>query len=696
MLFNDPALSALKQQFVKEKIKKEGVVKGTDRGFGFLEADRESYFISPDDMRNVMHGDRIQAYIESDDQGRQRAKPIKLVDNFLKRFIARTVLSQGKLSVLPDHPNIHFRITAKDLRQDKSLPLTSSDWVVCNLTAHALKNGRFEAEITERICAKDDPQTPWIVSLRRYDLPLCEPADREFKFLESNLPRIDLTEIPFITIDSAHTEDMDDALFIEKTEKGFKLKVAIADPTGYIDEQSDLDTYAAQRGFSIYLPGKDIPMLPRILSQDLCSLRENQPRPALVGSFFVSNDGAIDFSKSSFELATIKSHGKLIYNDVSDYLEHKENTSFTPSSEVEKVLLDLVDFTRVRDKYRSTYAATFRNKPDYDFILNAEGALDHIEVNHRRIANQIVEESMITANVCAGQLLAEKINCGIFNTHAGFDKKKIAELKELLDSEHCPYKEQDLETIEGYNSIRRFALSTENNYMDSRIRKLQEYSQITITPAPHFALGVENYATWTSPIRKYGDMINHRLLKSIAVGTTHPKLPDDNTLFMMNTARRTNRMAERDVRDWLYVDYLEPEIEKHTIFQGEVFDISRGGMRVTLDDNGAMIFVPFSFMSPDKESLTLDGERGIALKGTETVLKLGDPIKVKIITVDKENRSATGAPAESIGGVMLPDPYAKRDLPRRHPLRQNQGNRNNDQGRNHRSDHHKDRLFLKR
>lgn len=696
MLFNDPALSALKQQFVKEKIKKEGVVKGTDRGFGFLEADRESYFISPDDMRNVMHGDRIQAYIESDDQGRQRAKPIKLIDNFLKRFIARTVLSQGKLSVLPDHPNIHFRIPAKDLRQDKNLPLTSSDWVVCNLTAHALKNGRFEAEITERICAKYDPQTPWIVSLRRYDLPLCEPADREFKFLESNLPRIDLTEIPFITIDSAHTEDMDDALFIEKTEKGFKLKVAIADPTGYIDEQSDLDSYAAQRGFSIYLPGKDIPMLPRILSQDLCSLRENQPRPALVGSFFVSNDGAIDFSQSHFELATIKSHGKLIYNDVSDYLEHKENASFTPSSEVEKVLLDLVDFTRVRDNYRATYAATFRNKPDYDFILNADGALDHIEVNHRRIANQIVEESMITANVCAGQLLAEKLNCGIFNTHAGFDKKKIAELKELLDSEHCPYKEEDLETIAGYNSIRRFALSSENNYMDSRIRRLQEYSQITITPAPHFALGVENYATWTSPIRKYGDMINHRLLKSIAVGTTHPKLPDDNTLFMMNTARRTNRMAERDVRDWLYVDYLEPEIEKHTIFQGEVFDISRGGMRVTLDDNGAMIFVPFSFMSPDKESLTLDGERGVALKGTETVLKLGDPIKVKIITVDKENRSVTGAPAESIGGVMLPDPYAKRDLPRRPSFRQNQGNRNDNQERNRRSDHHKDRRFSKR
>ena len=165
---------------------------------------------------------------------------------------------------------------------------------------------------------------------------------------------------------------------------------------------------------------------------------------------------------------------------------------------------------------------------------------------------------------------------------------------------------------------------------------------------------------------------------------------------MMNTARRTNRMAERDVRDWLYVDYLEPEIDKRTIFQGEVFDISRGGMRVSLDDNGAMIFIPFSFMSPDKDSLTLDGEHGIALKGMETVLKLGDPIKVKIVAVDKENRSVTGAPAESIGGVLLPDPYAKKDLPRRPSFRQNSNRRNDDSGRSRRLDHHKDHRFSKR
>ncbi len=681
MLFDDPALSALKQQFVKEKVKKEGIVKGTDRGFGFLEADRESYFIAPDDMRSVTHGDRITAFIESDDQGRMRAKPCKLVDPFLKRFIARTVISQGRLSVIPDHPNIHIRINAKDVRSDKGEELKSSDWVVCNLTSHALKDKGFEAEITELVCRKDDPKTPWTVSLRRYDLPLQEPADEAFKFLENDLPRSDMTAVPFVTIDSAHTEDMDDALFIEKVEGGFKLLVAIADPTGYIAEDSELDRLAAVRGFSIYLPGRDIPMLPRILSQDLCSLRQDEIRPALVGTFYVGSDGAIDFTRSHFELANIKSHGKLIYNEVSDYLEGKEDAVFKPSEQIERVLRDLVDFTRARDSYRATNAASFRNKPDYEFILTPEGALDHIEINHRRIANQIVEESMITANVCAGQMLAEKLNCGIFNTHGGFDMKKKDDIIELLNLEKCPFTEESLTTIEGYNAIRRFALSTDSNYMDSRIRRLQEYSQITNTPAPHFALGVPNYATWTSPIRKFGDMINHRLLKSIAVGTAHPKLPDEDTLLQMNTAKRTNRMAERDVRDWLYVDYLEPEIEKRTVFTGEVFDITRGGMRVTLDDNGAMIFVPFSFMSPDRDSLTLDGDKGVGIVGTEVVLRLGDAVKVKIVDVDKENRSITGAPAQSIGGLMLPDPYVKREAPRR----LNNDSRRNDHGNGGRS-----------
>ena len=178
-----------------------------------------------------------------------------------------------------------------------------------------------------------------------------------------------------------------------------------------------------------------------------------------------------------------------------------------------------------------------------------------------------------------------------FNIHCGFDMQKKKDIVELLEKEKCPFDEDKLDTIEEYNKVRRFAVDNNNDYLDSRIRKLQEYSEISITPGPHYALGVENYATWTSPIRKYGDMVNHRLIKSLIANTVKPTLPDEDLLKEMNDARRTNRMAERDVRDWLYVEFLEPEIEKKTVFNGEIFDISRGGLKVILTENLSLIHI---------------------------------------------------------------------------------------------------------
>lgn len=263
---------------------------------------------------------------------------------------------------------------------------------------------------------------------------------------------------------------------------------------------------------------------------------------------------------------------------------------------------------------------------------------------------------MIVANVAAGNFLANKLNSGIYNIHKGFDLQKKKDLIELLKKENCPFDETKLDTIEEYNAIRRFAVNNNNDYLDSKIRKLQEFSEISIAPGPHYALGIENYATWTSPIRKYGDMVNHRLLKNIIVNTPHPILPDDNILKIMNEARRTNRMAERDVKDWLYVEYLEKEIEKKTVFTGDIFDISRGGLKVLLQENGAMIFIPFSYICADKESLILDSDNGEIIVNGKTEKRLADTIKVKIAEVNHDTRSIIGALAEPIGNLPLLNP----------------------------------------
>lgn len=664
MLFDDPALRQLKQKFNQEKIRKEGTVRSTDRGFGFLEtSDKESYFITPNNMRSVMHGDRISAVIESDDKGKQQAVPEKVITPVLSRFVGRVKLNKNKIQVIPDLPNVSLPIFTVDKRQDQSIALKNGDWVICNLVKHALKDGNFKAELIERITDAKDPKVPWTVVLRGLDLPLEPPSFHEFVNNEADLLREDLTAIPFVTIDSAKTKDMDDALYIEKnSDNSFKLYVAIADPTAYISEDSPLNKIAASRAFSIYLPGRDIPMLPRELSDDLCSLKENEERQALVGIIPIFSDGTVDSLNTEFKLAKIKSHGKLVYNYVSDFLEKGSSDNFAPSDEIKDILNKLVEFTKLRDNYRSTHAASFKNRPDYDFVLTEDGALDHIEVNYRRIANQIVEEAMISANIAAGDILAAKFNSGVFNSHKGFDLSATNEILSLLESEGFKGADaQNLNDMQEFSAIRRYANEMESGYLDARIRKLQEYSQISITPAPHFALGVNNYATWTSPIRKYGDMVNHRLLKALILHSEHPTLPDDATLQTMNQARRINRMAERDVKDWLYVDYLEGDIAKKTEFTGEIFDVVRGGLRVSLKENGAMIFIPASLIADIKSDVDFDGQNGIVFVSGKPAWRLSDEIKVRILAVNKETRSIVGAPTVGLPGVVLPNPEDQRN-----------------------------------
>lgn len=672
MLFDDPALKALKQSFDSHKERKEGLVRASDRGFGFMEtSDRTSYFIAPNFMKNLLHGDKISAVITEDASGRRQAEPETLIESALSDFVGRIKVNsfegKRKLSVQPDSPTIKAHIPCDDKRKDKSAELKNGDWVKCRLTKHGLKDQRFRADIVEYVTTAADPKAPWTVSLKELNLPLqCPECPPDLTFNEKDEPREDLTALPFVTIDSEKTKDMDDALYITKEADGsFVLYVAIADPTGYIAEGSSLDKEAAKRAFSIYLPGRDIPMLPRELSDDLCSLREGEARPVLCAKIPVSADGTVISEQAVFSLATIKSHGKLIYNQVSDYLEQGSCPDFTPSDEIAARLKLLVEFTKARDQYRCTHSAPFRNRPDYEFVLTADGALDHIELNYRRIANQIVEEAMITANIACGDILAAKFNAGIFNTHKGFDLSDSRAILDLLRAEGYPdVTAESLATIEGFCAVRRYAAALDSPYLDNRIRKLQEFSQISVTPAPHFALGLQNYATWTSPIRKYGDMINHRLLKALLLKRPSPQLPNADTLQTMNTARRVNRQAERAVREWLYVDYLYADVAKSTVFNGEVFDVVRGGLRIVLQENGAMVFIPSVYISDDKTALEFSNLTGELLVNGKCALRLGDTLPVRLVEINKSTRSITACPTQPIGGLKLPDP-ALAQQPRR-------------------------------
>ncbi len=643
MLQDNPLLAQLKQQLHSQTPRAEGVVKATEKGFGFLEVDaQKSYFIPPPQMKKVMHGDRVIAVIHSE-KDRESAEPEELVEPFLTRFVGKVQRKDDRLAIIPDHPLLKDAIPCRAARGVEH-DFQDGDWAVAEMRRHPLKGDRsFYAELTQFITFGDDHFVPWWVTLARHNLEKEAPEGTAAAMLDEALARRDLTALDFVTIDSASTEDMDDALFAEKLPDGkLQLTVAIADPTAWIAEGSKLDDAAKVRAFTNYLPGFNIPMLPRELSDNLCSLRPQEVRPVLACRIIIDAEGAIE-ENIEFFAATIESKAKLAYDDVSDWLEG--NNRWQPQTD--NIAQQITLLNRIclsRSEWRHTHALVFKDRPDYRFVLGEKGEVLDIVAEPRRIANRIVEESMIAANICAARVLRDKLGFGIYNVHTGFDPANSEQLAALLKTHGMHVDTAEVLTLDGFCKLRRELDAQPTGFLDSRIRRFQSYAEISTEPGPHFGLGLEAYATWTSPIRKYGDMINHRLLKAVIKGETTPR-PQAEVTVQMAERRRLNRMAERDVGDWLYARFLKDKAGTDTRFAAEIIDVSRGGMRVRLVDNGAVAFIPAPFLHAVRDELVCSQESGtVQIKG-EVAYKVTEVIDVTIAEVRLETRSVIARPA---------------------------------------------------
>ncbi|HHF3796134.1 TPA: exoribonuclease II [Haemophilus influenzae] len=655
MFQDNPLLAQLKQQIHDSKEQVEGVVKSTDKAYGFLECDKKTYFIAPPSMKKVMHGDKIKATIEK--QGdKEQAEPESLIEPMLTRFIAKVRFNKDKkLQVLVDHPNINQPIGAQQAKSVKE-ELQEGDWVVANLKNHPLRDDRFfYATINQFICRADDELAPWWVTLSRHEQSRYPVQGAEPYEMLDQKTRENLTALHFVTIDSESTMDMDDALYIEpiaqnSTQTGWKLVVAIADPTAYIALDSQIEQEAKQRCFTNYLPGFNIPMLPRELSDELCSLIANETRPALV--CYIETDLAGNITaKPHFVSAYVQSKAKLAYNKVSDYLEQADNAWQPETPETAQQIHWLHQFTKARIQWRKTHSLLFKEKPDYAFVLAENGKVQEIKAEYRRIANQIVEEAMIIANICAAQFLHEQAKTGIFNTHSGFDKKFLENAHHFLMANLANeqnqtelaerYSVENLATLNGYCQMRHDIEPIESDYLELRLRRYLTFAEFKSELSPHFGLGLEGYATWTSPIRKYSDMVNHRLIKAVLAKQPYEK-PQNDVLARLQEARRQNRLVERDIADWLYCRYLADKVASNAEFEAEVQDVMRGGLRVQLLENGASMFIPASTLYNNKEEIQVNSDEiALYIKGERTY-KIGDMVKVKLTEVKEATRSIVG------------------------------------------------------
>ncbi|SPZ59378.1 Exoribonuclease 2 [Serratia quinivorans] len=643
MFQDNPLLAQLKQQLHSQTPRVEGVVKGTEKGFGFLEVDgQKSYFIPPPYMKKVMHGDRVSATLHTEKE-REIAEPETLIEPFLSRFVGRVQKRDDRLSIVPDHPLLKDAIQCRPVR-GLNHNFQAGDWAVAEMCRHPLKGDRgFNSDLTQFITDGEDHLAPWWVTLARHNLEKEAPEMIAISEPDASLPREDLTALNFVTIDSASTEDMDDALFVQDNGDGsLQLTIAIADPTAYVEQGSPLDEIARKRAFTNYLPGFNIPMLPRDLSDNLCSLRPNQRRPVLACRVTIGADGALA-DDIRFFAAEIESKAKLVYDEVSDWLEGIAGWQ-PPSDDIAQQITLLKRVCDVRNSWRHQHALVFKDRPDYRFVLGEKGEVLEIVTEQRRTANRIVEECMIASNVCAAIVLRDRLGFGIYNVHTGFDPLLVEQAVTVLQANGVEADAEKLLTLEGFCELRRHLDSQPTQFLDSRIRRSQTYAEISTTPGPHYGLGLEAYATWTSPIRKYGDMVNHRLLKAIIAEQSAEK-PQDEVTVQLAERRRLNRMAERDVGDWLYARYLKDKAGTDERFNAEIIDVTRGGLRVRLLDNGAVAFIPAPFIHAVRDEMVCSQETGtVQIKG-EVVYRQGDNLQVTIAEVRMETRSVIARPA---------------------------------------------------
>ncbi len=646
MFQDNPLLAQLKQQMKATLPTKEGTIKATERGFGFLETDKqESFFIPPNYMRKVIHGDRIKAILRTEND-KEIAEPDELLATATKRFVGRVKRFKGRLSVVPESPLIKTSIKAKAVNGISNKDLEEGDWVVAELTQHALKDDGFLALIKEQVAKADDSYASRWVTLARLELAKTAPDfQQDWLLLNENEPRKDLTDSDFFTIDNASTLDMDDALLVKQTGKGWTLTVAVADPTAYIAPDSDVDAEAAKRAFTVYLPGYNVPILPRELSDELCSLKQDEKRAALCCEMQIDSSGSIE-ADPVFYLAWINSKHKLAYDNVSDWLEPQSESDWTPEADLAQQLTQLQALTQARLSWRSENAIVFKDRPDYVFKLDEQGALADIKVEPRRIANRMVEEAMVAANICGATLLKSKLNKGLFNVQTGIPEDRLQAAVKLLIEHHIETDKESLASLTGFCHTKRQLGELPSCYLDYRLRRLQAYAEFSAEPAPHYAMGLEVYATWTSPIRKYSDMINHRLIKSVLLDDYPATDISPQQVQLQSDCRRLHRMAENNVANWLYAGYLKPFAGKDRVFDAELTDVVRGGIKVKLLEVGAFIFIPASFICKDKKRLVCRWETGHVLLDGQVLFEQGQTLSVNIAEVNLETKNLIGKTAQ--------------------------------------------------
>ncbi|MDO3385108.1 VacB/RNase II family 3'-5' exoribonuclease [Gilvimarinus sp. SDUM040013] len=639
-------LSQLKTVIASEKEFAEGIVRPTSKRFGFVRLDDgRDAFLDPEQMLRVLPGDRVKVSLTENSKKQLEAKLETLLNSAVSQFVGRYVRKGPAHFVEPDLPPFSRWLF---IPPQERTNCSEGDLVECELIRHPFKyEGKAQIKVTNRIGKPDEPGIESRYVAAKYQLTsewnaaAWEQAQRISHSIDeqalASLSREDLTAIPFVTIDSEFTRDMDDAIFAERTSEGWQLTTAIADPGSVIDFGSELELSARQRASTLYLLGNPITMLPTELSHETFSLVPDAVRPALVCTMQVNKQGELNHFE--FKFAKIKSHYKLSYQGVTGLLENNDTESLAdklPES-VTASLQTLEKIASARIEYRQKNALVMEDRADFQYWLNDQKKIERIEKRSRNLAQKLVEEAMLATNICAGKLFSEHPNSGLFSTHIGFRQERVEEVNQLIAGELPDMAERDFSNLDNFRklfrTLRQHAGDNQAKArLNSLLQRMQQAGSLSLENAGHFGLGFEHYATVTSPIRRYQDLYNHYALKALLNGTPAPGASPEDVERLQETLT-TGRQATRMLESWLLCHYMADKIG--TVHFGTVVGVSGRGINVKLDDIGIDGFVQLSEKGKPKPKF--DSGR-LTLVTPEAEFYLDDAVCVKVKQVDNLGR----------------------------------------------------------